>query len=209
MHLPVVGGLLSAHLLSKKAGVEVEVGWPCSGPLLRMAEEAARKLLPAFQTPTGMPYGTVNLLHGVNPGETPVTCTAGIGTFIVEFATLSHLTGDPVFEDVARKALKALWKNRSDIGLVGNHIDVVTAKWVAQDAGIGAGVDSYFEYLVKGAILLQDKELMAMFLGKQVCLFSLVLKGPRNVPLYSPVKVSLWEYKANKFHLGLFPVSLL
>lgn len=69
-----------------------------------------------------MPYGTVNLLHGVNPGETPVTCTAGIGTFIVEFATLSHLTGDPVFEDVARKALKALWKNRSDIGLVSEDI---------------------------------------------------------------------------------------
>lgn len=42
----VVGGLLSAHLLSKRAGVEVEAGWPCSGPLLRMAEEAARKLLP-------------------------------------------------------------------------------------------------------------------------------------------------------------------
>ncbi|NXC58872.1 EDEM2 protein, partial [Aleadryas rufinucha] len=163
-NIRVVGGLLSAHLLSRKAGVEVEAGWPCSGPLLRMAEEAARKLLPAFQTPTGMPYGTVNLLHGVNPGETPVTCTAGIGTFIVEFATLSHLTGDSVFEDVARKALKALWKNRSDIGLVGNHIDVITAKWVAQDAGIGAGVDSYFEYLVKGAILLQDKELMSMFL---------------------------------------------
>ncbi|XP_007474298.1 ER degradation-enhancing alpha-mannosidase-like protein 2 isoform X2 [Monodelphis domestica] len=163
-NIRVVGGLLSAHLLSKKAGVEVEAGWPCSGPLLRMAEEAARKLLPAFQTPTGMPYGTVNLMHGVNPGETPVTCTAGIGTFIVEFATLSSLTGDPVFEDVARRALKGLWKSRSDIGLVGNHIDVVTGKWVAQDAGIGAGVDSYFEYLVKGAILLQDKELMSMFL---------------------------------------------
>lgn len=42
----MVGGFLSAHLLSKKAGVEVEAGWPCSGPLLRMAEEAARKLLP-------------------------------------------------------------------------------------------------------------------------------------------------------------------
>ncbi|XP_036085382.1 ER degradation-enhancing alpha-mannosidase-like protein 2 isoform X2 [Rousettus aegyptiacus] len=116
-NIRVVGGLLSAHLLSKKAGVEVEAGWPCSGPLLRMAEEAARKLLPAFQTPTGMPYGTVNLLHGVNPGETPVTCTAGIGTFIVEFATLSSLTGDPVFEDVARAALMRLWESRSDIGL--------------------------------------------------------------------------------------------
>ena len=66
-----------------------------------------------------MPYGTVNLLHGVNPGETPVTCTAGIGTFIVEFATLSSLTGDPVFEDVARVALTRLWESRSDIGLVG------------------------------------------------------------------------------------------
>lgn len=39
-------------------------------------------------------------------------------------------------------------------------------KWVAQDAGIGAGVDSYFEYLVKGAVLLQDEELLDMFLGR-------------------------------------------
>ncbi|XP_041059692.1 ER degradation-enhancing alpha-mannosidase-like protein 2 [Carcharodon carcharias] len=163
-NIRVVGGLLSAHLLSKEGGIKVEPGWPCSGPLLRLAEEAARRLLPAFQTPTGMPYGTVNLMNGVNPSETPVTCTAGIGTFILEFATLSRLTGDPVFEEVARKALDALWNSRSDIGLVGNHIDVLTSKWVAQDAGIGAGIDSYFEYLVKGAILLQDEGLMSSFL---------------------------------------------
>lgn len=49
---------------------------------------------------------------------------------------------------------------------VGNHIDIVTRKWVAQDAGIGAGVDSYFEYLVKGAIMLQDQDLLSMFRGK-------------------------------------------
>lgn len=48
---------------------------------------------------------------------------------------------------------------------VGNHIDILSKKWVAQDAGIGAGVDSYFEYLVKGAIMLQDEELLDMFLG--------------------------------------------
>uniref|UniRef100_A0A3P8WTE9 alpha-1,2-Mannosidase n=1 Tax=Cynoglossus semilaevis TaxID=244447 RepID=A0A3P8WTE9_CYNSE len=160
-NIRVVGGLLSAHMLSGKAGMELEPNWPCSGPLLRMAEDSARKLLPAFQTPTGMPYGTVNR---VSPTETPVTCTAGVGTFILEFATLSRLTGDTVFEEVARKALRSLWKTRSDIGLVGNHIDIVTQKWVAQDAGIGAGVDSYFEYLVKGAIMLQDEELLQMFL---------------------------------------------
>lgn len=49
---------------------------------------------------------------------------------------------------------------------MGNHIDILSKKWVAQDAGIGAGVDSYFEYLVKGAIMLQDEELLDMFLGK-------------------------------------------
>lgn len=73
---------------------------------------------PAFETPTGMPYGTVNLLRGVSPTETSVTCTAGVGTFILEFATLSRLTGNATYEDTARRALRALWKTRSDIGLV-------------------------------------------------------------------------------------------
>lgn len=41
--------------------------------------------------------------------------------------------------------------------------DVLTGKWTATDAGIGAGVDSYYEYLVKGSILLQRPELMHMF----------------------------------------------
>jgi len=42
----VVGGLLSAHLLSRRASVPLEPSWPCSGPLLRLAEKVARKLLP-------------------------------------------------------------------------------------------------------------------------------------------------------------------
>ncbi len=50
---------------------------------------------------------------------------------------------------------------------MGNHIDVLTGKWTATDAGIGAGVDSYYEYLVKGAALLQRPELMQMFLASR------------------------------------------
>ena len=119
----------------------------------------------AFNTSTGMPYGTVNLLHGIPTGETTVTCTAGVGTFLVEFGALSQLTGDPVYMTVALRALDALWQTRSAIGLVGNHIDVSTGQWKAQDAGIGAGVDSYFEYLVKGALLFQKPLLMKQFHG--------------------------------------------
>ncbi|GFY59838.1 ER degradation-enhancing alpha-mannosidase-like protein 2 [Trichonephila inaurata madagascariensis] len=167
-NIRVVGGLLSAHLLSKKAGMDVDPGWPCSGPLLTLAEKVARRLLPAFETKTGMPFGTVNLLYGVPEGETPITCTAGVSTFIIEFGTLSQLTGDPVFENVAVNALDALWKRRSPLGLVsafckGNHINVQDGKWTALDSGIGGGVDSYFEYLVKAAILFQEPKYLKMF----------------------------------------------
>ena len=48
---------------------------------------------------------------------------------------------------------------------MGNHIDVVSGKWTAQDAGIGAGVDSYFEYLLKGGILFGSPRLIDMFEG--------------------------------------------
>ena len=83
-----------------RAGVKLEPGWPCNGPLLRLAEDVAKRLIIAFDTPTGMPYGTINLRHGIPLGETTVTCTAGIGTFILEFGTLSRLTGDPLYEEV-------------------------------------------------------------------------------------------------------------
>ncbi|XP_012280653.1 ER degradation-enhancing alpha-mannosidase-like protein 2 [Orussus abietinus] len=162
-NIRVIGGLLSAHLLSHKAGIDLEPGWPCNGPLLRLAEDMAKRLLVAFDTPTGMPYGTVNLKYGIPDGETSITCTAGIGTFLVEFGTLSRLTGDPLYEEVAMNAIKALNYHKSNIGLVGNHIDVLTGHWTAQDSGIGAGIDSYFEYLAKGALLLQDPLLMTLF----------------------------------------------
>jgi mannosidase alpha-like ER degradation enhancer 2 len=162
-NIRVVGGLLSAHLLSRRAGVKLEPGWPCNGPLLRLAEDMAKRLIAAFDTPTGMPYGTVNLKYGVPEGETSITCTAGIGTFLLEFGTLSRLTGDPLYEEVAMNAIKALHYYKSNIGLVGNHIDVLTGHWTAQDSGIGAGVDSYFEYLAKGTLLFQDPLLASIF----------------------------------------------
>uniref|UniRef100_A0A1A9WGD0 alpha-1,2-Mannosidase n=1 Tax=Glossina brevipalpis TaxID=37001 RepID=A0A1A9WGD0_9MUSC len=159
-NIRIVGGLLSAHLLSKNAGVALESGWPCQGPLLRMAENVAKRLLPAFDTATGMPYGTMNLMYGVPKDETTITCTAGVGTLLVEFGTLTRLTGNPIYEEVALNALHSLWKRRSSVGLLGNHIDVQTGRWTAVDSGIGTGVDSFFEYLVKGAVLLQRSELL-------------------------------------------------
>lgn len=72
-----------------------------------------------------MPYGTVNLRHGVPKGETTVTCTAGVGTFLIEFGTLSRLIGDPVFEKVAVRALRALWNAKSSLDLVHEYINLL------------------------------------------------------------------------------------
>lgn len=44
-------------------------------------------------------------------------------------------------------------------------MDVKTGKWTAVDFGIGGGVDSYFEYLVKGGIMFNIPELIDMFHG--------------------------------------------
>ena len=78
-----------------------------------------------------MPYGTVNLRHGVPNGETQETCTAGVGTFIVEFATLSRLTGDPTYESVAHRAMNQLWARRSSINLVIRTPDDLFRKQIA------------------------------------------------------------------------------
>lgn len=61
---------------------------------------------------------------------------------------------------------------------VGNHIDVQTGKWTAEEAGIGPGIDSYFEYLLKGAVLFESSELMEMFEGEWV----------KNLPLLFVIK---------------------
>lgn len=153
----ILGGLLAAHLSATK----IISGY--NDELLDMAVDVGERLLPAFDTPTGIPYGTVNLRHGVPKGETTITCTASTGTFSIEFGTLSRLTGRPEFEKTAKRAVKAVWDRRSSLNLLGNHIDISSGEWTHKDSGIGSGVDSYFEYLLKAAIFFQDQDYLDIF----------------------------------------------
>lgn len=74
---------------------------------------------------------------------------------VLEFAALSRLTGKPRFERAARTAFQALWERRSSqTELVGEVINVTNGKWLKHDAGVGAGIDSYYEYLLKAYVLL-------------------------------------------------------
>ncbi len=91
-----------------------------------------------------------------------------------------------ILKTVAKNAVDAVWNRRSSIGLLGNRIifdlyarlwhfllpflayfcdiDIVTGEWVYRDAGIGRAIDSFYEYLIKAAILLDDYHYYDIFL---------------------------------------------
>ncbi|KAK9664648.1 hypothetical protein RND81_14G058300 [Saponaria officinalis] len=131
--------------------------------LLHLAEDLAYRMLPAFDTPTGIPFGSVNLLYGVDENESKITSTAGGGTLTLEFGILSRLTNNPVFEQVTKNAVRGLWAYRSKLNLVGAHINVFTGEWTQKDAGIGTSIDSFYEYLLKAFLLFGDEEYLFMF----------------------------------------------
>lgn len=156
----VLGGLLSGHLFANSTHTHFHLPW-YHGELLDMAHDLGKRLLPAFSTPTGLPYARINLRHGLAKGETRETCTAGAGSLMLEFATLSRLTGDDRFEKAAYKAFFGLWNRKSSIDLVGNTINTWTGLWTGTETtGIGAGIDSFYEYALKWYILSGDVEFL-------------------------------------------------
>ncbi|EAS29000.2 ER glycosyl hydrolase [Coccidioides immitis RS] len=163
---------------SGRPGIRWANGFVYDGQLLRLAMDLGTRLLPAFFTATGLPYPRVNLRHGVPfypksplnanskggtsrseqtfPPEITETCSAGAGSLVLEFTVLSRLTGDGRFEEFAKRAFWSVWARRSEIGLIGAGIDAESGKWVNSYTGIGAGIDSFFEYALKSHILLSE-----------------------------------------------------
>src|SRR5882672_12601317 len=145
----LLGGLLSIYKLTGDRR------------LLDLAEDLGNHLLPVFESPTGLPYRYVNLKTGKVRGN--VTNPAEAGTLLIEFGTLSKLVHKQVFYDKAKRALVAIYDRRSSIGLVGTWINVETGAWTNTDSHISGAIDSYYEYLLKCAILFDDRDCRRMW----------------------------------------------
>jgi ER degradation enhancer, mannosidase alpha-like 2 len=145
----LLGGLLSSYQLTGDKR------------LLGLAEDLGNRLLPAFNSPTGMPYVYVNLKTGKTRGAE--SNPAEIGTLLIEFGALSKLTGKSAFYDKAKNALVQLYSRRSKLGLVGSTINVETGQWIDATSHISTGIDSYYEYLLKASILFNDKDCERMW----------------------------------------------
>jgi mannosidase alpha-like ER degradation enhancer 2 len=145
----LLGGLLSGYQLTGDKR------------LLNLAEDLGNRLLPVFNSPTGLPYVYVNLRTGETRGT--VTNPAETGTLLLEFGTLSKLTGRAIFYEKAKRALVETFKRRSPLGLVGQSINAETGAWTNTDSHISGGIDSYYEYLWKCWLLFGDKDCRDMW----------------------------------------------
>lgn len=156
-NIRVLGGLLSAHMIAtgESVGGE-ELALPeYDGALLRLAIDLGDRLLSAFDGGCHMlPRSFVNL-RGGSPRHNALQeqCTAGVGTLLLEFGILSTLSGDNRYEQAALCALRLLWSKRSPLNLLGNTLDVRSGSWRNPSAGIGSGIDSFYEYTLKSYLV--------------------------------------------------------
>ncbi|KAF7669544.1 hypothetical protein LDENG_00155430 [Lucifuga dentata] len=211
-NIRVLGGLLGAHVMADLLRQRGERMLWYGDELLHMAKELGHRLLPAFNTTSGLPYPKVNLRYGVlNPlsrtGTESDTCTACAGTMILEFAALSRLSGESVFEEHARKALDVLWERRQrGSDLVGTVINIHNGEWIRRDSGVGAGIDSYYEYLMKAYILLGDSVYLERFNIHYSAIMKYISQPPLllNVHMHNPtVSVRSWMDSLLAFFPGL------
>jgi len=145
----LLGGLLSGY---ERTG---------DARLLKLADDLGTRLLPAFDSPTGLPYVFVNLRTGKAHGNDSNPAEAG--TLLLEYGTLSRLTGKPVYYQKAKRALVETFKGRSKLDLVGERFDVTSGQWTNTSSHVGARIDSYYEYLWKCWQLFGDRDCLAMW----------------------------------------------
>uniref|UniRef100_A0A8C7DPR1 alpha-1,2-Mannosidase n=1 Tax=Oncorhynchus kisutch TaxID=8019 RepID=A0A8C7DPR1_ONCKI len=148
VNIRFVGGLLSAYYLS---GKEV---------FRRKAIELGEKLLPAFKTPTGIPWALLNLKSGIGRNwpwaSGGSSILAEYGTLHLEFMHLSKLSGNPAFAEKVMNIRKVLNRLEKPQGLYPNYLNPNSGQWGQHHVSVGGLGDSFYEYLLK-AWLMSDK----------------------------------------------------
>lgn len=145
----VLGGLLSIYHLS---GEEI---------FLNKAIDLGNRLMPAFDSPSLIPYSDVNLftLKAHAPKWSPDSSTSEVTTIQLEFRDLSRVTGNSIYESsVARVSEKVHELPKTD-GLVPIFINANTGTFrTFSTISLGARGDSYYEYLIKQWLQMGKKD---------------------------------------------------
>lgn len=137
----ILGGLLSAYHLSSNDSIYLE-----------KAIDLADRLLPVFNTPSGLPFPLANLAKrkGIADPDLPgVVGTAEVGTLQLEFRYLSHLTDNPDYWVKVENIMKIIGAGLQPSGLASIYMNQQTGEFIPSDIRLGSRGDSYYEYLLK------------------------------------------------------------
>ena len=155
-----IGGLLSAYdiinsdLVPRGTYDERQVQ-----ALLEAAKTISDHLKPMFNSPSGLPYSNINFTteqysncNPIEPCNSTGVDTAVTGTIILEWYHLSDLTGDPSYRDLAARAEANLISPKQKLvypNIVGGGLNIDTGLYTDIAGGWQAGIDSFYEYLIK------------------------------------------------------------
>jgi hypothetical protein len=135
----VLGGLISAHDLTGGQGADAVY--------LRQAIDLADRMMPAFNTPQGLPTSQVNLVTG-QTGQYGWTgganLLAEIATIQMEFSALSERTGDPKYGLAAQKPIDLLDRLNPPDGLYPIYINPNQGTFQPSKITLGAMGDSAY-----------------------------------------------------------------
>ncbi|KAL2154847.1 hypothetical protein VTH82DRAFT_3523 [Thermothelomyces myriococcoides] len=162
----MLGGLLSAHYLSNEYPDMAPIsdddpGEPGEDLYLEKAKDLADRLMAAFDSPSGIPYASVNLAQYkgiVSHADLGASSTAETTTLQLEFKYLAKLTGEKDYWDKAERVMKLVDDNGARDGLVPIFIFATTGKFHGENIRLGSRGDSYYEYLIKQYLQTNKQE---------------------------------------------------
>ncbi|XP_007453133.1 PREDICTED: ER degradation-enhancing alpha-mannosidase-like protein 1 [Lipotes vexillifer] len=193
----VLGSLLSAHRIitdSRQPFGDMTIK-DYDNELLHMAHDLAVRLLPAFEnTRTGIPYPRII-----------------VETLYVQEALTTH-AADRTDKDVSATHSSLLFPVRDK----SNVVNIQTGHWVGKQSGLGAGLDSFYEYLLKSYILFGEKEDLEMFNAAYKSIQNYLRRGREacnegegdpplyvNVNMFSGQLMNTWIDSLQAFFPGL------
>uniref|UniRef100_A0A8C7GFG4 alpha-1,2-Mannosidase n=1 Tax=Oncorhynchus kisutch TaxID=8019 RepID=A0A8C7GFG4_ONCKI len=197
VNIRYVGGLLSAYYLT---GEEM---------FKRKVMVLGEKLLPAFNTPTGIPRGVINLGSGTSWSwgwaSAGSSILAEFGTLHLEFVHLSELSNNDIYTEKVMNIRKLLNKIEKPHGLYPNFLSPVSGNWVQHHVSIGGLGDSFYEYLIKSYLMSDktDEEAKKMYYSALEAIeANLVQKSPGGLTYMAEWRGGILDHKMG--HLACF-----
>jgi mannosyl-oligosaccharide alpha-1,2-mannosidase len=128
---------------------------------LEKAKDLADRIMGAFDSPSGIPYASVNLktLAGiVSHDDGGASSTAEAATLQLELKYLSKLTGEAFYWKKAENVIKVIDDNGMEDGLLPIYIYAHDGHFRGNNIRLGSRGDSYYEYLIKQYLQTSKEE---------------------------------------------------